>query len=148
MNKRILSIALLLLSAMLWMSAQEQRVDSLAYARERMKAGVAVFNDADKGYLKGRQCFLEALPYADSALTVTLCRYIGLSWYHQTADDMEVSDFDKAEKDLETSLEWYNKAGERSWAVASLTELSFLKDYKGDIDRALASLDEAEKNWT
>lgn len=145
MNKRILSIALLLLSAMLWMSAQEQRVDSLAYARERMKAGVAVFNDADKGYLKGRQCFLEALPYADSALTVTLCRYIGLSWYHQTADDMEVSDFDKAEKDLETSLEWYNKAGERSWAVASLTELSFLKDYKGDIDRALASLDEAEK---
>lgn len=38
MNKRILSIALLLLSAMLWMSAQEQRGDSLAYARERMKA--------------------------------------------------------------------------------------------------------------
>lgn len=144
MNKRILSVALLLLSATLRMYAQEPRIDSLAYARERMKAGVAVFNDGDKGYQKGRQCFLEALPYADSALTVMLCRYIGLSWYHQTADDMEVSDFDKAEKDLETSLEWYNRVGERSWAVASLTELSFLKDYKGDIDGALASLDEAE----
>lgn len=144
MNKRMLSTAAILLSAMIWMSAQERRVDSLAYARERMKVGVEAFNDADKGYLKGRQCFLEALPYADSALTVTLCRYIGLSWYHQTADDLEVSDFDKAEKDLETSLEWYNRVGERSWAIASLSELSFLKDYKGDIDGALACLDEAE----
>ncbi len=35
--------------------------------------------------------------------------------------------------------------GVRSGVVASLTELSFLKDYKGDIDGALASLDEAEK---
>lgn len=138
-------MTLLLLVAMTGMSAQERRVDSLAYANERMEAGMAVFDEGDKGYLKGRQCFMEALPYADSALTVTLCRYIGLSWYYQTADDMETSDFDKAEKDLEISLEWYNRVGERSWAVASLTELSFLKDYKGDIDGALASLDEAEK---
>ncbi len=138
-------MAVLLLVAMTGMSAQERRVDSLAYANERMEAGMAVFDEGDKGYLKGRQCFMEALPYADSALTVTLCRHIGLSWYYQTADDMETSDFDKAEKDLEISLEWYNRVGERSWAVASLTELSFLKDYKGDIDGALASLDEAEK---
>lgn len=138
-------MVLLLLAAAMGMSAQEQRVDSLAYANERMKAGVAVFNEGDKGYLKGRQCFMEALPYADSALTVTLCRYIGLSWYYQTADDMETSDFDKAEKDLEISLEWYNRVGERSWAIASLTELSFLKDIKGDIDGALTTLDDAEK---
>ncbi len=138
-------MVLLLLAATMGMSAQERCVDSLAYAKERMKAGEAAFNEGDKGYLKGRQCFMEALPYADSALTVKLCRYIGLSWYYQTADDMETSDFDMAEKDLEISLEWYNRVGERSWAIASLTELSFLKDIKGDIDGALACLDDAEK---
>lgn len=138
-------MAVILLAAMLGMSAQEARKDSLAFARERMEAGVKVFDDADQGYRKGRQCFLEALPYADSAMTVTLCRYIGLSWYYQADDDANVSDFDAAEKNIANSLEWFERAGERSWAISSLSYLSFLKDYKGDIEGALACLDEAEK---
>lgn len=146
MNKRVILMAVALLAAMLGMAAQETRKDSLAFAKERMEAGVKVFDDADKGYLKGRQCFLEALPYADSAMTVTLCRYIGLSWYYQADDDANVSDFDAGEKNMANSLEWFKRAGERSWAISSLSYLSFFKDYKGDIEGALACLDEAERN--
>ena len=58
--------------------AQEPVKDSLDYANEMLKAGVNAFQT---DYMKGREFFNAALPFADSSLSVTLCRYLGLSWY-------------------------------------------------------------------
>mgnify|MGYP004565213631 FL=1 len=142
MNKRMLSVAAFFLFAAMSMSvrAQEPVKDSLDYANEMLKAGVNAFQT---DYMKGREFFNVALPFADSSLSVTICRYLGLSWYQEATDKMDVSGFAEAESALDSSLVWYRKAGEQAWAVSSLTLLSYLKEHRWDLDGALECLDTA-----
>ena len=142
MNKRVLYSVAMCLFAVMFLSvrAHGQVRDSLSFAKERLKAGVEIFQT---DYKKGRDCFMEALPYADSSMRVTLCRYLGLSWYNQAVEEMDVSGFAEAEIALDSSLVWYRKSGEHAWAVSSLTLLSSLKEHRWDLDGALECLDTA-----
>lgn len=145
MNKRVILMAVILLAAMLGMSAQEMRKDSLAFAKERMEAGLSIFDENQDNYLKSRDCFMEALPFADSAMTVKLCGYIGYCWFAQGMDDLEVSKYSEAEQAAEASLEWYRRSGVRKDEIGALDLLSLVRKMKGDIDGALECLDMVEK---
>ncbi len=138
-------MAVLFLAAIFAMSAQETRKDSLAFARERMKAGLRIFEENRDDYQKSRDCFMEALPFADSAMTVKLCGYIGYCWFAKGMDDLEASRYSEAERAAEASLEWYGRSGVRKDEISALDLLSIVRKMKGDVDGALACLDLAEK---
>ena len=69
MNKRVILMALVLLAAMLGMSAQETRKEPRSFMM-RFQEGLKIIKDGD--YSKARDIFNELLPYADSTMTARL----------------------------------------------------------------------------
>lgn len=138
-------MAMVLLSAMSGMSAQESRKDSSAFARERMETGLRIFKENHDDYLKSLDCFMEALPFADSAMTVRLCGHIGYCWFAKGFDALDDNRFSEAEQAAETSLEWYGRSDLRRDEIAPLNLLSTVRTMKGDFEGALACLDKVEK---
>ncbi|GEM_PF-860740 len=141
MNKRVILMALVLLAAMLGMSAQETRKEPRSFMM-RFQEGLKIIKDGD--YSKARDIFNELLPYADSTMTARLAYNLGRTWHKQYESELKKGEYSKAGNSLKIAVSYFERAGTRAEAISSLDALSVVRSVIGDVDGALDGLDKAE----
>lgn len=65
-------------------------------------------------------------------------------WMNRCVLDMERGNFAGAEADMAASVKQSREFGDLRWTISAMVELSFIKEYRGNLEGALACLDEAD----
>lgn len=72
------------------------------------------------------------------------CDSLQTMWMNRCVLDMEAGNFARAEADMAASVRESRESGDLKWTVSAMVELSFIKEYRGNLEGALACLDEAD----
>ena len=72
------------------------------------------------------------------------CDSLQTMWMNRCVLDMEAGNFARAEADMAASVRESREMFDLKWTVSAMVELSFIKEYRGNLKGALACLDEAD----